>query len=125
MAEDIKNLRLSRRASNIANRLKEDGGFEDALSAAKFGMAYAIKYYKKELNQPECIERLNNTYDSHGLNYNVGSVDPDNFISRFIKIMYPGNETPYRYARVLMCYGLSKIGDLLDNNDFYPVYQNM
>lgn len=40
MAEDMTNIALSAHASEVANRMKESGYFEDALTAAKF--AYVI-----------------------------------------------------------------------------------
>lgn len=125
MSEDITNLRLSKHASDIANQMKESEEFDDALSAAKFGMAYAIKYYKDNLKTINDLDCLDGVYDASGNNYNVGSIDPDNYIARFLELLYPGNRTPYRYARILMCYGLNKLGDLLDENKLFPISKNM
>lgn len=125
MAEDITNLRLSKHASDIANQLKETGTFDDALSSAKFGMAYAIKYYRDELATTDELDHLDNVYDATGNNYNVGSVDPDNYISQLFEILYPSSTTPYRCARVLMCFGLNKLGDLLEEGRLFPISKNM
>ena len=51
--------------------MKESGYFEDALTAAKFAMSYAIKYYFDEID----CEELDKVYDANGNHYNVGSVD--------------------------------------------------
>ena len=45
MAEDIINLRLSGKASEIAAQIEESQFFDDKISIAKFAMAYAIKNY--------------------------------------------------------------------------------
>lgn len=121
MAEDITNIALSVQASEIANSMKNAGYFEDALSAAKFGMAYAIKYYFDEVN----CDALEKTYDSNGNNYNVGSVDPDKYIFKLLTALYPNLTTPYRYARILMCYGLNKIGDIIDEGHLFPLSEHM
>ena len=42
MAEDIVNIRLSAKASDVASRIEESRFFEDKISIAKFAMAYAI-----------------------------------------------------------------------------------
>ncbi|APG73336.1 hypothetical protein LJ046_06655 [Lactobacillus delbrueckii subsp. jakobsenii ZN7a-9 = DSM 26046] len=125
MVEDITNLRLSRLATHVATEMKESGLFEDALTAAKFGMAYAVKYNLDDVNSDDKIAQLDAVYDATGNNYNVGSVDPDHYIADFIGALYPGCTTPYRYARVLMCYGLNKLGDFLDEGKLFPINQYM
>lgn len=121
MAEDITNIALSAHASEVASLMKDAGYFEDALSAAKFGMAYAIKYYFDEID----CEALEKIYDSNGNNYNVGSVDLDKYISKLLAVLYPGLTTPYRYSRVLMCYGLNKIGDIIEEGRLFPLSEHM
>ncbi len=121
MAEDITNIALSAHASEVANLMKDAGYFDDALSAAKFGMAYAIKYYFDEID----CEALEKIYDSNGNNYNVGSVDLDKYISKLLAVLYPGLTTPYRYSRVLMCYGLNKIGDIIEEGRLFPLSEHM
>lgn len=123
--DDLTNISLSKRATDIANQMKDSGEFVDALSAAKFAMAYVIKYYKDEIDTPEKVEKLDSVYDSAGNHYNVGSVDPDHYISKLFDVLYPVCSTPYRYARVIMCLGLSKLGDLADENHLFPIGKTM
>jgi len=123
--DDLTNLALSRRATDVANQMKETNEFADALSAAKFAMAYVIKYYRDEIDTPEKVEALDSTYDTLGNNYNVGSVDPDQYIAKLFNVLYPGCTTPYRYARAIMCLGLSKFGDLAEENHLFPIGKTM
>ncbi|OCN03398.1 hypothetical protein A7X67_10970 [Clostridium sp. W14A] len=125
ITKDITNVQLSIHASEIADQLKETGTFDDALPAAKFGMAYAIKYYRDELSTTDKLDHLDKIYDAKGKNYNIGSVDPDNYISQILEALYPSSTTPYRYARVLMCFGLNKLGDLLEEGRLFPISKNM
>lgn len=121
MAENLTNIVLSGRATDVANKMKDSGYFQDALVAAKFGFAYAIKYYWEIIGSAEEIKRLDGVYDTLGNHYNIGSVDPDNYISQLMKALYPDSDTPYRFTRVLMCYGLNKIGDLLEEGKLFPI----
>jgi hypothetical protein len=123
--KDITNLPLSKHATDIANQMKESGLFEDALSAAKFGMAYAIKYCYEEIDTAEKVARLCDIYDSAGNNYNVGSVDPDHYIADLFLVMYPGCDTPYKFARVIMCRGLNELGDFLAAGKLFPISNYM
>lgn len=117
MAEDIINIRLSAKASEIAEKIEESGFFEDKISIAKFAMAYAIKNYFDEID-PATIDE---SRDSTGLNYNVGSVDGDKFISKLIEALYPETKTPYKYTRALMIFGLEKLGELMDAGQLFPL----
>ena len=117
MAEDLKNVRLSGRATDIAERIFESGFFEDRVSVGKFALAYAIKNHFDEID-PEAFDSI---YDSTGLNYNIGTIDDDKFLSQIMLSLYPETTTPYRYARVLMIYGLEKLGELLDAGKLYPI----
>lgn len=125
MAENITNLVLSKHASDIANQMKESGLFPDALVAAKFGMAYAIKYYWDEIGYADELNRLDDIYDSQGNHYNIGSVDPDKFIAQIMGALLPETDTPYKFTRVLMCYGLNQLGDLLEDGKLFPINQIM
>lgn len=117
MAEDIINLRLSAKASDIASQIEESKFFDDKISIAKFAMAYAIKNYFDEVDPYE----IDSTRDATGLNYNVGSIDGDKFISKLIESLYPETKTPYKITRALMIFGLEKLGELLDNGQLYPL----
>lgn len=125
MAENITFFSLSKHASEIANRMKDSGNFPDALVAAKFGMAYAIKYYWDEVGTSDKLVYLDNIYDTQGNHYNIGSVDPDKYIAQIMEALYPGEDTPYKFARVLMCYGLNQLGDLLEDGRLFPINKNM
>lgn len=125
MSEDLTNISLSKHASGIADEIMETRVFDDALTVAKFGMAYAVKYYMNELDTLEKLDALGACYDSSGKNYNVGSVDPDHYIADLMALLYPGITAPYRCARILMCYGLNKLGDRLEDNRFLPISGNM
>lgn len=117
MSEDRNHVILSEDATAIANRLKESGHFVDALSAARFGMAYAIKLYWSDIETEEKVLALNELYDNRGSSYNIGSVDQDQTILEAIKILYPNTEIPYRLVRTIMCYGLNRIGDIIEDKN--------
>lgn len=109
MADDLVNIRLSRKANEVADKLVDTGFFEYAVSAAKFALAYAIKYHFEEINPA--------TYsvpDSEGSNYNIGTIDSDNQLAALLRAIYPETTTPYLYARALMVFGLTKLGERID-----------
>ena len=117
MGEDYVNIRLSAKASEIASRIEESKFFDSKISIAKFAMAYAIKYHFDDIDPLE----IDSDRDASGLNYNVGSVDGDKFISKFIEALYPDTKTPYKITRGLMIYGLEKLGELLENGQLFPL----
>lgn len=121
MAEDIVNIRLSSKATDIAERIEESGFFENKITIAKFALAYAIKNYFDEIDPYE----IDASRDAHGSNYNVGSIDGDKFISRLIEVLYPETKTPYKITRALMIFGLEKLGELLDRGQLYPLSKIM
>ena len=119
MAEDLKNVRLSQSATEIADKIMESELFDDKISVAKFALAYTVKYHIDGLD-PDLLDA---TYDSNGSNYNIGSIDEDKFLSGLIQAIYPNTTTPYRYIRVLMIYGLERLGELLAEGRLYPLNQ--
>lgn len=119
--EDVTNLALTSNATATATFMKDAGYFDDVLTAAKFGMAYAIKYYKDDVD----FEEMDKAYTANGNHYNIGSVDPDGYIRKMMSAMYPDCNTPYRYARVLMCYGLDKLQDIIDDGRLFPLSEHM
>lgn len=119
MTEDLKNVRLSAHSSEIAERILDSGLFEDKIGVCKFALAYAISKHFSEIEP----EKLDSQYDATGSNYNVGSIDDDSFISQLVTSIYPDTNTPYRYARVLMIFGLEKLGELMDAGQLYPLNQ--
>lgn len=121
MVEDIVNIRLSAKASNVATSIEEEHLFEDKIGIVKFAMAYAIKCYFDQVDPLE----IDASRDSHGINYNVGSIDNDKFIAKMIESFYPETKTPYKIARGWMVFGLEKLGELLDKGQLYPLYKLM
>ena len=121
MAGGIVNIAMSAKASDIAARIEESKLFDSKISIAKFAMAYAIKNHFDEIDPLE----IDSNRDSSGLNYNIGSVDGDKFISKFIEALYPETKTPYKITRGLMIYGLEKLGELLDSGKLYPLNKIM
>jgi hypothetical protein len=114
--EDIKNFRLSSKAIEIAEKIKETGRFEDVLTVARFGMAYALKNHFSEIT-PETYRMP----DNNGSNYNVGSLDSDGQLRTLLVALYPGTTTPYLYAQHLITFGLIKIGERIDNEGWVSV----
>lgn len=117
MAEDSVNIRLSAKASEIAAKIEESRFFSDKISVAKFAMAYAIKNHFEEFDPLEIDE----SRDSTGSNYNIGSIDADKYISKLIETLYPETRTPYKITRGIMIYGLEKLGVLLEENRLFPI----
>lgn len=125
MAESTTYFVLSKQATAIASQMQDSGIFPDAMSAAKFGMAYAIKYYWDEVGSIEVVQRLIQTYDSSGNSYGIATVDSDKFIEQLMDALYPDSGMPYKCAKVLMCYGLNKLSDLLEDGKLFPINRNM
>ena len=114
--EDIKNFRLSTKANEIADGIKETGRFEDVLTVARFGLAYALKNHFDEIS-PENYHMP----DSGGSNYNIGSLDSDGQLRALLVALYPGTTTPYLYAQHLITFGLLKLGERIDNEGWKSV----
>ena len=113
---DIVNIRLSKDANDIAERLVSTGKFENVVTAAKFALSYALKNHFADFDPA--------TYsvpDSAGSNYNVGSVDNDGKLAALLRAIYPETETPSIYARALMVFGLMKIGERIELEGMPPV----
>ncbi len=106
---DIVNLRLSKEANAVAERLVTTGKFENVITAAKFALAYALKNYFEEFNPENYV-----VSDSGGNNYNIGTVDKDGTLSALLRAIYPDTTTPYIYARALMVFGLLKIRERIE-----------
>jgi len=116
MAGDLINFRLSGEANAVAEQLKDSGKFEDAITAAKFGLAYALKYHFGEIDP-----RTYRITDQNGSNYSVGSLDNDSQLRALLVALYPGTDTPYVYARALIIFGLLKIGERIRQEGFQSV----
>ena len=109
MASDLVNIRLSKEASDIAEMLKETGKFDDAITAAKFALAYSIKNHFDEIDPSSY-----SVSDSGGSNYNIGTVDNDGKLAALLRVLYHDTTTPYIYARALMVFGLLKIYEIIE-----------
>ena len=115
MNEDSKNLRISQKGNEIAEKLETLNLFSDRIAICKFAFAYALKNYQDELKD---LEELDSLFDSNGTNYNVGSIDADKSFAQLITTLYPGCTTPYKYVRTIICFGLDKLGTLIEKNGF-------
>ncbi len=111
---DITNLRLSKDANDVADRLVATGKFDHGTSAAKFAFAYAVKNFYDEFD-PASYSIL----DNDGSNYNIGSFDD---LAPYVKVLYPDTDTPYIYVRALIVFGLIKIGELIDAGGMPKIY---
>lgn len=116
MAEDLVNIRLSLYANEIADKLVATGYFDYSSTAAKFALAYALKNHFEE------FDPLNyEISDTGGNNYNLGTFDSDNQLALIIKSLYPETTTPYLYARALMIFGLTKLGERIDREGLQSI----
>lgn len=106
---DLTNVRLSKASKEIAERFVATGKFADVITVAKFALAYALKNHFDEIDPSSYT-----IPDSDGNNYNIGTLDKDGQISVLIQALYPGTDTPYIYARALMVFGLTKLGERID-----------
>lgn len=112
LAEDLINIRLSRYANEVAEKLVDTGFFDYTSTVAKFALAYALKNHFDEIDPSSFVPP-----DTGGSNYNIGSFDNDGQLAILLKAIYPETTTPYVYARALMIYGLTKIGERLAKDD--------
>ena len=55
---DIVNIRLSKDANDIAERLVATGKFENVVTAAKFALAYALKNHFDECDPPHIVSQI-------------------------------------------------------------------
>lgn len=116
MAEDLINIRLSLYANEVAEKLVATGYFDYTSTVAKFALAYALKYHFDE------IDPMNyDIPDTGGSNYNVGSFDSDGQLAALLKALYPHCTTPYIYARALMVFGLTKLGNRIDQEGIQSI----
>lgn len=117
MAEDFTNIRLSGKASLIADRILDSKLFEDKATLCKFAFAYAIKYHAGEID----ADAINEQTDSNGTNYSIGTLDGDKFLAQFVQAFNPDVIAPYRFIRAVMVYGLEKLGERFDSGTLYPI----
>lgn len=104
--EDYKNIRISLDADVIVETIQEKYCFPTKVSVMRFALAYALREFKNKID----FEMLDNVYDKNGTNLNTGTIDDQDLIFKtLILTLFPGCETPYKYARVAIIYGLIKI----------------
>lgn len=116
MAEDFVNIRLSRYANEVAEKLVATGYFDYTSTVTKFALAYALKNHFDEIDPA--------TYDipdTGGSNYNVGTLDSDGQLATLLKALYPQTTTPYLYARALMIFGLTKLGERINQEELQSI----
>lgn len=118
VGEDMKNIRLSSKANEIAEKIRDTGCFEDVLTVARFGLSYAIKNHFDDIN-PETYRMP----DSSGSNYNIGSLDSDGQLRSLLMALYPDTKTPYLYAQHLITYGLLKLGERIETEGLNTISQ--
>lgn len=106
--EDLQQIRFPQEVINIAEKFKDEYGLTQNLPILKFAFAYAINNFKDQIN----FETEDPLYKKNdGSNYNVNSFDSDSSyrVSEFIKAIYPNCETPYRYLRTAIIFGIMKL----------------
>ena len=109
MAENMADIRLSRKASDMAEYLKDIGWFSYAKDAAIFAAAYVVKNYK-DFKPEEYMPK-----DKDGSNYAYGSLDNDGTWDKLITVLYETN-SPRLCLRNLMIYGLELMGEDREKN---------
>ncbi len=113
---DLVNVHLTKDASAVVERMEGTGCFDQKITAAKFALAYAIKNHFDEIDP----ERYTLS-DSEGSNFNIGTLDPDGQLSTLLRALYPGTDTPYLYARALMVFGLTKLGERIEREGLQTI----
>ena len=113
--EDLRNIRITAKADSIIEELQSRFLFKTAQAAERFALVYALKNYRDKID----FESLDATYKSDGTNQNTATIDTsNNLFQKLICIIYPKCETPYRYIRVAIIFGLYKIDELMKESDF-------
>ena len=109
--EDYKNIRISSDADVIIDEIIRKYHFPTRVSVMRFSLAFALRDYKDEIQ----FDFLDNHYEKNGTNLNTGTVDDQSLIFKvLITTLFPSCETPYKYARVAIIYGLYKIKERMD-----------
>ena len=106
---DYKNMYLPRELTAFINKVYDTGFFKDRYYICKYGFAYAIKYHFEEFDPLE----IDQNSPSDGFNWDVNSIDDDNFLKNFVLSAYPDCDLPYRYVRGIVIFGLKKLSDKL------------
>lgn len=114
MMKDYKDIRISTEADRIVTEMREKFYFPSIASCLRFAMIFALSNYTREMK----MEELDSIYPKDGSNFTASSTIDDirGIIRTLIQMLYPGCETPYKYARVAIIYGLKKIKEKMDKN---------
>ena len=84
----------------------------------RFALSYALRDYRNEIN----FENLDSVYEKKGTNLNTGTIDDQNLIFKtLITTLFHDCETPSKYARVAIIYGLNKIKEKMDANPSFTL----
>lgn len=111
---DLTNITIPAAYNDVIAKIRDTGYFSDQITICKFAFAYAIKNHFGEFN-PSDIDKQNSGGDG-GLNYNVGSFDgEDKFLFNFVSSAYPDCDSPYKWLRGIVIYGLMKLKEKLKN----------
>lgn len=111
--EDYKNIRISLDADVIVDELIQKFCFPTRVSAMRFALSYALRDFRNEID----FENLDSVYEKNGTNLNTGTIDNQDMIFKtLITILFPNCDTPYKYARVAIIYGLFKIKEKMESN---------
>lgn len=120
MSKDIVDIRLSKKASDVANRFVEEFHFPTAIVVAKFGFAYMLRKATEEeifgwfmMSEKKRDER----FDTTGNNYAGASIDQGGRMSKLILFKFPECDTPHQYIRLLMDAGLCELGNQISSFD--------
>ena len=129
MTKDIVDIRLSKRASDIANNFRDKLFFPDAISVAKLGFAYMLT----KTTETEILgflmlseRKKDDRFDINGNNYAGAAIDQGGRMSKVITTKFPDCDIPHQYIRLLMDAGLCELGDMIssldDFRDFLKTY---
>lgn len=116
--EDVKNIHISVKATEIAEKIKEQFYFKNLNEVLRFALSLSLRDYLNEID----FDILESQYDSNGANYNTGSIDSDDSVFRtIIPMLIPDCQTPYRFARIAIIYGLYKIDEMMNNDSVFNI----
>jgi len=114
MSKDIIDIRLSDKASKVANRFVNEFNFSTAIAVAKLGFAYMIQ----KTSETEILgwlmlseKKRDDRFDSNGNNYAGASIDQGGRMSKLVIAKFPDCDTPHQYIRILMDAGLCELGE--------------
>lgn len=111
--KDTKDIRLSQKASDVANTFKERYFFPDAISVAKLAFAYKLLSTTEEQIIGWCVlgNKKDDCFDTNGNNYSAGNIDGIEAMREAVKARFPNFDAPHTYIRLLMDQGLVELGE--------------